>query len=75
MPGPCFALILQLSKAGFDKCMTRSLPSGVMSEGDRAFLTFALESIFKAFDSDGDGLVDETEFAAGFSMLATVGLV
>ena len=51
--------------------MNLSVPDTELSDADSTFLSTALTNLFNAFDSNCDGVVDQQEFSAGFSMLAS----
>ena len=62
-----------LDITGFHRAVRQLIPGDSLRADDKAFLSIALSKVFNAFDRDGNGVVDFSEFLSGFSLLAQGG--
>ena len=60
-----------LDKSSFDLCVRRLIPGNDLDDEDKSFLSFALSNVFYSYDRAGNGYVDATELASGFTLFAS----
>ena len=60
-----------LDKAAFDDCVRRLVPGHDLDEKDKSWLSFALSNVFYSYDRTGNGFVDVTELASGFTLFGS----
>ena len=60
-----------IDKSSFDLCVRRLIPGDGLDDEDKSFLSFALSNVFYSYDRTGNGYVDATELASGFTLFAS----